>query len=188
MSSLIGHAISGTAIYLAQKHYNPTTRWLLPVLVLLAIFPDLDYLVFWFFHINFQPRFSHSLWFCLSTSIIAWLATWRFRIPFIFFALASCSHLILDLLVGVHPLPILWPFSHHEIISPIGILPSAGRLSFSNYYFWRNLFIECGMLIPLFSVLVMIARGDSLQTLPLKAWLLLLLGILSLLWSISLTR
>ncbi|WP_198007892.1 hypothetical protein [Methylovulum miyakonense] len=46
MSSLIGHAISGTAIYLAQKHYNPTTRWLLPVLVLLAIFPDLDYLVF----------------------------------------------------------------------------------------------------------------------------------------------
>ncbi len=64
----------------------------------------------------------------------------------------------------------------------------AGGLPMINYYFWRNLFIECGMLIPLFSLLVMIARGDSLQTLPLKAWLLLLLGILSLLWSISLTR
>ena len=188
MSSFLGHIASGAAVYLAQKHRQQKSGWLLPVLILLAIFPDLDYLAFWFFDINFEPRFSHSLWVCLGISGIAWLATWRFRIPFTMFALASFSHLLLDFLVGVHPLPLLWPFSHHEIMSPFGLLPSAGRLNLGNYYFWRNLFIESGILLPILNFWVLLSQNGSFRMLPKRAWMLLPITIICLFWSISLPR
>lgn len=183
MSSIIAHIASGGAVYFAQKRQKP--RWLLPVLILLAIVPDLDYLAFWFLHINFEPRFSHSLAFCLSISTIAWL-TARRPLPFMMFALASCSHLILDFLVGVHPLPLFWPISPYEALSPIGLLPSAGQLRLGNFYLWRNLSIESGMVFPVLGLMIALAQGQPLRP---KRWLCLLaIELACLVWSLSLNR
>jgi len=66
---------------------------------------------------------------------------------------APLSHVFLDFLVGVHKNPILWPFSDKLYSLNHGILPSAGRLSFGNYYFWRNLVVELGILIPMIAVI-----------------------------------
>ena len=77
---------------------------------------------------------------------------------------AGLSHLVLDLLVGVKPLPLLWPLSTHPFRLSFGILPSAGRLVLSNYYFYRNLVIEMGVLLPLFYGLHLI-RQRAFRTL-----------------------
>jgi len=188
MSSLVGHLACGVAVYLAQPAHHRAPRALLPVLVWLAICPDLDYLAFWLWHIDFQPRFSHSIAFAVATSTLAYLALWRWRIPFRVLALAALSHPLLDFLVGVHPVPLWWPFSLPEARSPIGLLPSAGRLSFNNAYLWRNLFIECGILLPVLGVLVARARGCRLRTAPFGVWLVLPLFVGCLLWSLSLHR
>ena len=43
----------------------------------------------------------------------------------------------------------LYPFSVEAFRLPFGILPSAGKIDVKNYYFWRNLFLELGVLLPL---------------------------------------
>ena len=35
-------------------------------------------------------------------------------------------------------------------VSPIGVLPSAGAISLTNFYFFRNLGIEIGVLLPIY--------------------------------------
>jgi inner membrane protein len=62
---------------------------------------------------------------------------------------AVWSHLLLDMLVGVTAIPLLWPFSNIPMRLPFGILPSAGRISLSNFYFYYNLLIEIGVLAPI---------------------------------------
>lgn len=192
MSSLIGHVSAGAAVYLSQANLkSPTVQWALPLLVLLAVFPDFDYLAYWLVGFDSSPRFTHSLVFCLAATGLVWLVMARLTvgrpapISFAALAVASCSHPALDLLVGAHSLPILWPLPVAELSMPFGLLPSAGYLSFRNYYLWRNLFIECGVLLPLFGLLVAMRRGHL-------AWLgsprLLLTGALWLgfvAWSIS---
>ena len=61
----------------------------------------------------------------------------------------SISHPLLDILVGVTPLPLLYPFSLETFRLPFGILPSAGKIDVMNYYFWQNLYLELGVLLPL---------------------------------------
>jgi hypothetical protein len=48
----------------------------------------------------------------------------------------------------VYASPLLWPFSDKHFTFAYGVLPSAGRIDIGNYYFWRNLLIEIGILIP----------------------------------------
>ncbi len=64
--------------------------------------------------------------------------------------LAGLSHVLLDLLVGVTQLPLLWPLSQRAFKLPFGVLPSAGSMRLDNYYFFHNLVIELGVLVPLY--------------------------------------
>ncbi len=166
MSSFVGHVAAGTAIYLScHRLGDKPVRWALPVLVLLAISPDVDYLPRWLLGVDPQVRFTHSLLFCLGMSGLAWAlsAPLRRRHPQALrpwmVVLASLSHLLLDTLVGAHSEPLLWPFTPHELLSPVGLLPSAGRLAWANVYLWRNLLIECGVLWPLLALGVALKRG-----------------------------
>jgi inner membrane protein len=164
MSSLIGHLSAGAAVYFGQALPGiAQKRWALSVFMLLAVLPDFDYFALWIFKVSAEPRFTHSLMFCLAASTLVWLCipfreAGRKPATFLALSLASCSHLLLDFLVGVHPVPILWPLPFPDIQSPIGLLPSAGHLSPTNYYLWRNLTIECGVLFPAFAFLVAVRK------------------------------
>lgn len=166
MSSIVGHAGAGVAVFLCRGRLRqPRAAMALSLLVLLAIAPDFDYLAYWLFRVDLQPRFTHSLAWCLSLALLGWVLTahWRRAHPtfpgLLACAVAACSHLLLDLLVGVHPVPVLWPLPLPEWSAPFGILPSAGRMSLTNGYFWRNLLIESAVLIPLYALMVALMRG-----------------------------
>jgi inner membrane protein len=62
---------------------------------------------------------------------------------------SGLSHPLMDLLVGVTPLPLFFPISKNLFKLPFGILPSAGKIDLTNYYLYRNLGIELGILLPL---------------------------------------
>jgi inner membrane protein len=195
MSSLIGHAATGAAIAFARQGLAaPQARRTLTLLVLLAIVPDFDYFGFWLFGIDLQPRATHSLVFCLGAAAMAWMLANRRadhdRPPIGFFplALSASSHLLLDLLVGVHSLPIFWPLVASEVSSPVGLLPSAAHVSLTNYYLWRNLFIEMGVLLPILAAIVALYRGAALTSLLRKAVLIVPPWIVCLVWSLGLPR
>jgi len=172
VSSFVGHASVGVALY-ASRHALRARPvwWALPVMVFLAMSPDIDYLGLWLLSIVPRPRITHSLLFCLGVATFAWAAvvlrgdSARRVLPWWLLAAAACSHLVLDMLVGVHPVPLLWPLqwpgSQGELVLPFGLLPSAGHLRWSNHVLWRNLFIECGVLWPLLAAGVAWARGVS---------------------------
>jgi len=189
MSSFIGHFAAGVAVYLGHSTWaNKPERRLLPVFILLAVLPDFDYFALWFFKVSAQPRFTHSISFCLVASTLAWLCIrqlhGRSAKTLVALAIASCSHPALDLLVGVHPVPILWPLPLPEVQSPIGLLPSAGHLSLTNYYLWRNLLIECGVLLPAFALLVAFVRRAPFRAMLPSAMLLLPIWVAFLGWSV----
>ncbi|HEY0063387.1 MAG TPA: metal-dependent hydrolase [Telluria sp.] len=191
MSSIVGHASAGVAVYLCRARLTDARAAAgLPLLVLLAIAPDFDYLAYWLFHLDFQPRFTHSLAFCLALSVLAWGLTTPARRAAPAFpgllacAIGACSHVLLDLLVGVHPVPVLWPLPLPEWSAPFGILPSAGRMRLTNLYFWRNLLIECGVLLPLYALLVALMRDVPVRRLGRHALLLGPLWAAFLVWSL----
>jgi inner membrane protein len=62
--------------------------------------------------------------------------------------LAGLSHLLLDLLTGVLPLALLYPYLKVFRL-PFGLLPSAGKIQLTNYLFYRNILIELGIFVPL---------------------------------------
>lgn len=159
-------------------------------LLLLAVLPDFDYFAFWFFGIDSEPRFTHSLAFAACAAALVWvilnMATQREgRVAFVALLSAAGSHAVLDLLVGVHPVCVFWPLPLPELQSPIGLLPSAGRLSLTNFYFWRNLLIECGVLFPLLACWVAIRREVARRLLLTWGAVLLPLWLASLIWSIK---
>ena len=63
----------------------------------------------------------------------------------------------------------------------MGVLPSAGSLAFGNFYLWRNLLIEVGVLGPVFALLV--AASGRRRFRELLSWTLLILPI----WAVLLT-
>jgi inner membrane protein len=89
--------------------------------------------------------------------------------------------------VGAHPVPLFWPLAGGVSI-PAGVLPSAGSLAFDNFYLWRNLLIEIGVLGPVFAFLIAASGRRRLR--ELAGWTLLVLPAWAafLTWSIALGR
>jgi hypothetical protein len=71
---------------------------------------------------------------------------------------------------------------------PFGLLPSAGRIALTNRYLYRNLAIELGILVPLYSLLLF---NKSIRRHQYRVWLLgvhLLVWIPCLVWGFLLKR
>ncbi len=151
MSTWIGHGLAAAGLTEAwRKHdeHYPTWPWILWISICACV-PDVDYLVH--FLSGWQPemRYTHSIVGSLLLPAITTVWLYGLGVPQRKYILAcACfaglSHLVLDLLVGVTPLPLLWPFSNSLVLLPFGILPSAGQLSVSNPFLYRNLIIEIG--------------------------------------------
>lgn len=172
MSSFIGHGIAAIGIFSAgpdEQTAIPRRLWLI-WLILVAWAPDIDYLV-----IPLQSskgRMTHSILFCMLLPLLTVaVLTWRgiegdgLRGYSLQVVTSSLSHLVLDLLVGVTPLPLLWPITNQLFKLPFGILPSAGGLYITNPLLWRNLLIETGVLLPVF-LSVYLIRKDKPQFIP----------------------
>jgi membrane-bound metal-dependent hydrolase YbcI (DUF457 family) len=159
MSSFLGHTLA--ALTVSRTTHTPQRRNLWFVwLAVLASAPDIDYLL---------PalgahgsRISHSLvGSLLLPAFTASILCFFLRDPKLLRSmvaqafLAGFSHVLLDLLVGVTPLPLFWAFSPQRIHLPFGILPSAGKLSLSNPLLYRNTLIEIGVLAPLAALVVL---------------------------------
>jgi membrane-bound metal-dependent hydrolase YbcI (DUF457 family) len=155
MSSFLGHSIVG--VVMANQHEKKNVKELVFVslfFIFLSCSPDIDYLINYLRGESFAIRYTHSIGYVIFVTLMA-LVLRRFvfrsllgHLPMYLFFLVPFSHLILDFLVGVHPNPYLYPFTDRTIVSPIGVLPSSGSVSLTNYYFWRNLFIELLIFVP----------------------------------------
>ena len=195
MSSIVGHCATGIAAYLSSNRLDDKRSWWsLAVLLFLCVCPDLDYIGLWAFHVNLTPRFTHSLAFGVVAGSIGWLASRRLgqanpkTLPLHSVVVAAVSHPVLDLLVGVHSVPMFWPFLSYEPALPFGVLPSAGLLRLTNPYLWRNLFIECGVLFPVLALYVATVRGVSFRSSLRHAAYLAPVWFIFVTWSVSLTR
>ena len=199
MSSFFGHSLAAYTLASATRcRQGPATLksfwagWL----IVLASAPDIDYLIP---ALNSRShhglRITHSVAFSLALPLCTAVALYlagrgrpRPKTLSVCAALAGLSHLVLDFLVGVTPLPLLWPFGAATVTSPAGILPSAGAVRLSNYYFYRNLVIEMGVLAPTLYVARGVYRGEvGVQN---RARVIVLLGIAGcfIAWSLSLSR
>lgn len=182
-------------MYFSQRVSHPREcRSGLAVCILVALAPDVDYLAWWIARIQLEPRATHSLLFCLGCALVAWVAMHAFAsqgkpaVSLTTLLLASCSHLVLDFFVGVHGLPLLWPFVSSELASPVGVLPSAGRLSFTNFYLWRNLFIELGVLWPALALFAVARRREMNRLAMPQSVIVLPVWFAFLWWAITLPR
>jgi inner membrane protein len=165
MSSVVAHALTGISVglvskrFLARNFYFVWTMWLIVV----AIAPDIDYFIPALNSTNHDGlRITHSLLALLLPIGTVFILWWRDRtkwrsnqnpvvtkIMMLQVLVAGGSHLLIDLLVGVTPIPILWPLWAQAVRLPFGILPSAGRLwPLSAYYVYHNLAIELGVMVP----------------------------------------
>ncbi|MDR0777358.1 MAG: metal-dependent hydrolase [Azonexus sp.] len=194
MSSIIGHAATGAAAYLACNQLgNKRSWWALPAFMFVAICPDFDYFAIWLFNYSANPRISHSILFAVAMSLLTWWGTRHLArrtsvtAPFVAFLLAALSHPLLDLLVGAHSVPLFWPLHNQDVSAP-GILPSAGRLAIGNYYLWRNLLIESAVLLPVLTLLVALARKNPIRIIARRALFVVPVWLVFLAWSLGLRR
>ena len=176
MSSFLGHSLAAATVYAAteficlagEKSWLKSDRlaWL-GWLIVVASIPDLDYVIHAWNSTNNQGlRITHSILFSLTVPCltIVWLWLGKRQNPgkkSIQVVMAGLSHLALDLSVGVTPLPLLFPFVKIPFKLPFGILPSAGRINLDNYYFYRNLWLEMGVLLPLFIIVCLFGINRS---------------------------
>ena len=194
MSSFVAHALVGVSCFvLARPKTFQQTIPLVLIAGLLGLSPDIDYLFLWLADWRPNPRITHSLAFASAAAFSAWLFVKAvltekadFKLLLIFLA-AAASHLVMDASVGVTKNPTAWPFLSEGFTSPIGWLPSSGRLDLGNYYFWRNLLLELGIILPMlafaYSVAGVIERRRTYW------WLLLaVVFIASLTTSLNLSR
>jgi len=191
MSSIAGHAAAGLTAYLCCNRWrNTQSRGTAALFVALAIAPDVDYLAVWLFEYTANPRFTHSLSFALALVLIIHRVRSRCvtaSVKFRWLLFAGTSHAFLDLLVGAHPVPLFWPIGE-GVTMPIGVLPSAGSLAPGNFYLWRNLLIELGVLSPAFALLVAVSRRPPARR-PVF-WMLVIAPVWALfvVWSVALSR
>jgi inner membrane protein len=200
MSSFLGHSLVAYSLFSLDRRKWPFTRrramWL-GWLVVLASAPDIDYLVAALGSPAHQgSRITHSIAFSLILPLLSVgvlyfvksLKSRQRRLLSICAVLAGLSHLVLDFLVGVTPLPLFWPLGSTAFVSPVGILPSAGRIQLTNYYLYRNVLIEVGVLAPIFYVARgLYLDGGGIQNRA-RALILLLVAGCFVAWSVSLSR
>lgn len=199
MSSFFGHSLAAYTLASATQCRRGAARlkflwagWL----VVLASTPDIDYVIPALDSRAHQGlRITHSVAFSLALplcTVVALYFTGRCRARLktlgVCAALAGLSHLVFDFLVGVTPLPLLWPFGAAVFTSPLGILPSAGGVRLSNYYFYRNLVIEMGILAPtLYAARGVYCGAIGAQDRARMIVLLVIAGCF-IAWSLSLSR
>ncbi len=206
MSSFIGHSLAGLTTYAVtqqlQTHRLTESRqfnwiWLFWLLVVASI-PDIDYLIraLRIQQDNQTIRITHSFLGAIlmpgCTILGLWLLGKRgksFKFQSLQVILVGLSHLLLDMLTGVSALPLFYPFSLQAFRLPFGILPSAGRIRLTNYFFYRNIFIELGVLIPL-SISLLLSIRDSTKSgsrlLVIATGLVISVGFT--IWAFSLSR
>ncbi len=199
MSSFLGHTLAAITIHSIAKPYNskPHIRVWLGWLVLIASAPDIDYIIPILHPSSHQGmRITHSIFSSLllplSTMGILLLVGVRgqtLKTCSLQVILAGLSHPVMDLLVGVTPLPLLYPWHRQMFKLPFGILPSAGRIQIDNYLFYKNLFIELGILTPLFYSIFITSKGyDSLEKQKIIVPLLLFISACFMTWAFNLSR
>jgi inner membrane protein len=201
MSSFLGHSLVAYSLFSLDRRERTSTLWRamwLGWLVVLASAPDIDYIVTAFGSPAHQgSRITHSIAFSLilpllSVGVLYFVKNLKsqLRLLSICAVLAGLSHLLLDFLVGVTPLPLFWPLDSTAFASPVGVLPSAGRIRLSNYYFYRNLLIEVGVLAPIFYVSrgLYLGQISSRNRATILILLLLLVAGCFVVWSVSLSR
>lgn len=191
MSSIIGHIVAGLTVATpcrSATHSRTRASW--RVCVLLAVAPDFDYFAVWLFNYAANPRITHSLLFAIVTAWMARTLLRRREMEPSFAALlaASLSHPLLDLMVGAHSLPLLWPFAESQVSSPIGLLPSAGWIDPFNHLLWRNLLIELGVLLPVLGLALAIAHRTRLREILVASLFVAPVWCAFLGWSILLDR
>ena len=188
MSSFIGHSLAALTVSIDSKHnknspyYHYGFLWIL-WLIIVALAPDLDYIIsFLNPSANEGLRITHSLFTCQLLPLLTLIylkfkdkGNTIFLIGGIQVILAGFSHIALDFLVGVTPLPLLYPLSNQVFKLPFGILPSAGKISLFNYYMYYNLGIELGVLLPLSLCYFYIKKSEKFTTKKLFILTLLLL-------------
>jgi len=189
MSSFLGHSLVGASIgHLKKKDL----KWAV-YFAFLACLPDIEYPIYWLTGKAPEIRWGHTIGFIL----IAWIASGLFlklirakplKILILLSGAVLGSHLIIDYLVGVYHNPLLFPFTKMGLTSPFGILPSAGKLDLSNYFFWRNSLIEMGILIPLILTIQLFLKRKQISHPLLKIIFSLFISVPFLIWSISLGR
>ena len=199
MSSFIGHSLAAYTLFSIDRgDKEPTLKrsgWL-GWFIVLASAPDIDYLVpALAYPANGGLRITHSIALSLVLPLLTVLALFLSKVPkekrmvlSICLILTGLSHLLLDFLVGVTPLPLLWPVVPTVFSSALGILPSAGRIQFSNYYLYRNVLIEVGVLAPLMYVARDLYLGSGGSRKWLRILILLLIAGCFATWSINLNR
>jgi membrane-bound metal-dependent hydrolase YbcI (DUF457 family) len=199
MSSFLGHSLAAYSLFSLDQRERTSTLWKavwLAWLVVLASAPDIDYLVPALASPAHQgSRITHSIALSMvlplfSVGVLYFvngLKSQR-RLLSVCAVLAGLSHLVLDFLVGVTPLPLLWPLDSAAFASPVGILPSAGRIQLSNYYLYRNVLIEVGVLAPLYYIARGLYLGEISSRDRGRVLILLLVAGSFVAWSVSLSR
>lgn len=176
MGRSFGDGASRSLLHRDEGAKLPEWLWC-GILVVAANAPDLDY-VLPILHRDLHGglRISHSIGFAVMVTVIFSLGFWllgerkslgRRRTIGVF--LAIVSHLVLDYCVGVLPLPLFWPFDFSAFKSPFGWLPSAGKISLTNYFLYRNLAIEMGILLPLYAIALWFWKNRCLRRWQLPA-------------------
>ena len=201
MSSFIGHSLTAGIVYVCGtqgRENGKSTKSLmwLGVLLLAATAPDLDYLVPWLSkNAHGGLRLTHSIAFSLvvPTLVTCGLFALGIRGRKLFWlslqvTLAGLSHVVLDFCVGVHPMPLFWPLHDAVCKSPVGILPSSGALDLTNFYLYRNLLIELGILVPIYVAVYLAIRGETTARTRLIQSGLVVIAALFVIWSVSLSR
>lgn len=207
MSSFIGHCLAGFTTYAFTQQFHTDRphrknqhdwRWLIWLLIVASL-PDIDYLIpgLRVQHTTLFLRITHSFFGALLIPSCTILGLWllgnrgrNYTLKSLQVILAGVSHLLLDLLTGVTPLPLLYPLSTQPFKLPFGLLPSAGRIELSNYFFYRNLLIELGVLVPLvmsLSLSLQPSAPPSQQRLVIGLGLIMI-SICFMIWALTLSR
>jgi hypothetical protein len=199
MSFFIGHSLAALSTYSVEK--QPTSpkaiSWLV-WLIVIASAPDIDHIVRALrLTVDGETlRISHSILLSLVLPLCTILVLTILGCKGYFLIirsqqviLAGLSHLVLDLLTGVNKLPLLWPFSTELFKLPFGILPSAGKVNLFNYFLYRNLLIEIGVIAPLVYIAFLINHNKNDTRSPkVRIGGLLLISFCFMVWSFSLSR
>ncbi len=201
MSSFIGHTLNTLGIYVNKQSSPERMAWRWALLWLgwlgfVGLAPDLDYVIPQLYATRLSMetdlRITHSwvgtLFFPLLTMVVLTqlpLQRETKRALSVQVILVGLSHSILDLLVGVWPLPLLWPFSATRFKLPFGILPSAPAFRLDNPYMYRNVFMELGIFLPLYGGLYLWRHGARYK---IGAVLLWLCAAICMGWAFTLAR